>query len=76
MRVKIFFSTLLLLMINIVALYAQSESPIDGPCGLNDDDNQNCPLDTWVVVLAIIAVIFAAIHLHKKKKRATPNIQG
>lgn len=62
-------------MINIAALYAQSEGGLSGPCGLNDDDNTDCPLDTWVVVLAIIAVIFTAIHLHKKKKRATPDIQ-
>jgi len=75
MRIRIFFSTLLLLMFNVAALFAQSGDP-NGPCGLNDDDNTNCPLDTWVVALAVVAVIFAAVHLHKKQKRASLEIRG
>lgn len=42
--------------------------PGDGLCDGNDGGPDGCPLDTWVIVLAIIAVIFAAIHLHRKQK--------
>lgn len=48
-------------MLNVVVGFAQA----GGPCGLTDDDG-NCPLDTWVVVLAIIGVVFGAVHLYRK----------
>jgi len=44
--------------------------PIDGdpgtPC--DPDDPSGCPLDTWVIALVIIAVIFTALHLQRKQK--------
>jgi hypothetical protein len=62
MRIKIFFGAFLLLMLNTVVLFAQPGEPCQGL----DVDNP-CPLDTWVVVLAVVAVLFAAIHLYRKQ---------
>jgi len=40
----------------------------DLPCGGDDPTTSNpCPLDTWVWVLAIIAVIMGAIYLQRKQ---------
>ena len=63
MRIKIFFGALFLLMLNVVALYAQPGEP----CGGTDPDD-TCPLDTWVIVLAIVATAYAAIQLYRKER--------
>jgi len=68
MRVKIFFSTLLLLIVNVALLYAQDPNQ---PCNGTDPDNM-CPIDTWVALLAFIAIVFATWHLNNKRKRAAP----
>ena len=65
MRLKIFFSTLLLLLANVAVMYAQDPGE---PCNGNDPDNVGCPLDTWVVLLAFVAIVFAAWHLNNKRK--------
>ncbi|MDB5122028.1 MAG: hypothetical protein JWP94_157 [Mucilaginibacter sp.] len=65
MKIKIFCGTFLLLILSVVASFAQTPA---GPCGLGDIDN-NCPLDTLVVVLASIALVFGAVHLHRKGKK-------
>jgi len=62
-RVKVFSWALLLLILNTAVLYAQPGEP----CGGTDPDS-TCPLDTWVIVLAAIAVIFAVSRLHRKQK--------
>lgn len=67
MRLKIFFSTLLLLLTNVALMYAQDPGE---PCSGNDVDNVGCPLDTWVVLLAFVAIAFAAWHLNNKRKAA------
>jgi hypothetical protein len=64
MRVRIFFGTLLVLILNAGVLFAQGPG---GPCELTDPD-ENCPLDTWVVILAVVAVVFAVVRLHRKQK--------
>jgi hypothetical protein len=64
MRVKVFCGVFALLMLNAVFLFAQGS-----PCGGTDPD-EVCPLDTWVVVLAVAAFVFAAIHLYRKQKAA------
>jgi hypothetical protein len=74
MRVRIFFSTLLVLMFSTGLLFAQD--PIGQPCAGNDADLTGCPLDTWVVLLAFIAIVFAARHIYRKQKQSTPNLQG
>jgi len=41
----------------------------DLPCGGDDPTNSNpCPLDSWVWVLALIAVVFGTIYLHRRQK--------
>jgi uncharacterized membrane protein len=73
MRVRIFFGTLLLLVFNVLLLHAQSGDPQG--CSGTDIDNP-CPLDTWVIILAIIAVVFAAIYLNHKQKSLKPVTKG
>jgi len=65
MRIKIFCCAFLLLMLNFVVLYAQPGEP----CGGSDDDG-TCPspLDTWVLILAAIVLVFAVRHLYRKQK--------
>ncbi|MGF7038716.1 hypothetical protein [Mucilaginibacter lappiensis] len=47
--------------------FAQTD-PGGGLCDGNDGGPDGCPLDTWVIVLVIIAVIFTALHLQRKQK--------
>jgi hypothetical protein len=71
MRVKIFLGSLLLLILNTAVLYAQPGEP----CGGTDPD-ATCPLDTWILVLAAIAIIFAAVHLSRKQGSLLPSGKG
>lgn len=67
MKCRVFFSTLLLLIFNVLFLKAQGGA--DQPClNGNDIDNTDCPLDTWVVILALVTVVFTAIYLQRKQK--------
>lgn len=59
---KIFSTTLVLIMATL-SCFAQ----LDDPCDPVDNDSF-CPLDTWVVILAVVAFAFAVIHLHRKQK--------
>jgi hypothetical protein len=63
MRIKIFLGAFLLLMLNGVFLYAQPGEP----CGGVDPD-ATCPLDSWVVVLAAVAVTATVVHLYRKQR--------
>ena len=47
--------------------FAQSD-PGGGLCDGNDGGPDGCPLDTWVIVLVVMAVIFAVSHLSQQKK--------
>jgi hypothetical protein len=41
----------------------------DLPCGGDDPTSNNpCPLDTWVWILALIAMAFGTIYLHRQQK--------
>lgn len=73
MKVRLFFSTFLLSILSVATLFAQTSSDPGGPCKFNDDDNTNCPLDSWVIVLAVFAVVFAAGYLYRKQKAAKAN---
>ena len=63
MRLKVFFSTLFLLAFSALTLFAQPGEPCNG-----DDPDAYCPLDTWVLVLAGAAMLFAVWHLYRKQK--------
>jgi len=44
----------------------------DLPCNGDDPLNSDCPLDTWVIFLFLIALIFTALHLRNKQKSLQP----
>lgn len=69
MRIKIFCGVSLLLMLNAVAGFGQTSCP----CGCSEVDAP-CPLDTWIVVMAAIALVFGAMHLYRKGKRTPAEI--
>ncbi|WP_428327324.1 hypothetical protein [Mucilaginibacter sp.] len=52
----------ILVLCSPVTLFAQ-DLPCDGT-----DAYSTCPLDSWVIVLAGVALVFAALHLHRKQK--------
>ncbi|MES2809850.1 MAG: hypothetical protein V4619_14565 [Bacteroidota bacterium] len=56
--------TSLLLLANIVTLFAQGSLP----CNDGDPDGVACPIDTWVVAFAAIALIFTVLHLRGREK--------
>jgi preprotein translocase subunit SecG len=58
-------TTIVLFVLSTITVLAQPGSGGGLPC---DPDDPTCPLDTWVIVLMIIAVVFTAIHLHRKQK--------
>ncbi|MCR8557687.1 hypothetical protein KXD93_08545 [Mucilaginibacter sp. BJC16-A38] len=58
-------------MLCALVTFAQPGGPGQGDCGdTTAGPDEPCPLDTWVIVLSVIALVFAAIHLHKKQKNA------
>jgi preprotein translocase subunit SecG len=68
--VIVFFGSSLLFP---VISFAQTLSP---DCDDTDPVHTQCPLDTWVIGLAFIAIIFAARHLYRKQRQSAPNFQG
>jgi len=60
-------SSVLMLLIISTATYAQIINPCDG----TDPDDPLCldiPLDTWLFILVIAAVVFGAYRLYSNKK--------
>lgn len=64
MKLKIGFGVIVLLLISAVNVFAQTL-----PCS-GDDPDAGCPLDTWVIVLAIAMGCFAVVTLYRRKKSA------
>jgi len=66
MKIKAVLTTLLLVVLGSINCFAQLENP----CGGNGDpdDPTTCPLDTWVVALVIVTLIFATSKLYYKQK--------
>jgi len=64
---------ILTFLISISTAFAQDGVPCSGdPDDPGYDPNGcNLPLDTWVYVLVIAAVIFGAYKLHQKQKALT-----
>lgn len=42
--------------------------PGGGDTGCDPFNPSNCPLDTWVIVLIVIAAAFACLHLYKQQR--------
>jgi hypothetical protein len=61
-KLKIGVGVFLLLFINAATVYAQTAN-----CDFTDPDG-NCPLDTWVFVLTVVAAIFTYLYLHRRQK--------
>jgi hypothetical protein len=61
---KKFILILLFFIANIVTVFAQGP----GPCNDADPDGYTCPIDTWVIAFAIIALLFTTLHLNRKQK--------
>ena len=62
-KTKIFWATFILTVISWSSLFAQGT-----PCGDSGDPDvpSECPIDTWVGVLVVLFLIFAAIKLKNK----------
>jgi hypothetical protein len=59
---KTFLITLL-----FVAATLSCFAQLEDPCSPVDNDSV-CPLDTWVIALAVAAFAFTVIHLYRKQK--------
>ncbi|WP_133230864.1 hypothetical protein [Mucilaginibacter psychrotolerans] len=69
-KLKSILATLILLFLSMSCAFAQDPGT---PCDEIDlDDPAGCPvpLDTWVMFLVIVAVIYGAYYLNKKQKEA------
>ena len=65
-KVYYIVTNVVIFILGITTALAQPGSGGDPlPC---DPDDPNCPLDTWVIVLVVMAVIFAVTQLHRKQK--------
>jgi len=60
---KKFSLTAFILAAGTLSCFAQDITPCD-----SSDGDAFCPLDTWVVILAVAAFAFAAAHLYRKQK--------
>lgn len=76
-RMKKLFLSTFLFFANIAILFADDPgggtpsnpcggSDIDGPTGTPTD----CPIDTWIMVFAALALIITILYLHKKQQNA------
>jgi hypothetical protein len=60
--------TIIILLITLQPFLLLAQDPGE-PCGNQDIDNTTpCPLDSWVMILALIVVSFAAFQLYRNKK--------
>jgi len=69
MRIKLVLLTAFLILINLSS-FAQLENPCGGTG--DPDDPTTCPLDSWVLILAITALIFTAFHLYRRQQVSKP----
>ena len=61
---RLLFCSLILIPVLSFAQTTDPPLPCDG-----DDPYGNCPLDTYVWLLAIIALVFGAIYLYRQQKQ-------
>ncbi len=65
---KAFFLTVLFSLLSISTLFAQCDDTAPDTPPDPDGNYIPCPLDTWVIVLVAVALIFTVLHLHRKQK--------
>jgi hypothetical protein len=58
---------LLVLFLTLMISNTVLADPGDGLCDGEDGGPDNCPLDTWVIVLVVVACLFGMYQLHKKQ---------
>jgi len=56
-------------LFSIATAFAQ-QVPCSGDPDDEDYDPNGCPLDTWVLLLVVIALILTVIHLNRRRKTA------
>jgi hypothetical protein len=64
-----FITVSVFFLFSIATAFAQ-QVPCSGDPDDEDFDPNGCPLDTWVILLVTIALIFAVIHLYRQRKVA------
>ena len=57
-------TTLFFILTSTLTVFA--DDPGD-PCAIPDPDNP-CPLDSWVFVLVIAAILFSCFHLYRRSQ--------
>ncbi len=68
---KITKSAAILVLLNILMVtstFADDIYPCDGDPDGGGYTGNNCPIDTYVWVLAIAALVFGAVYLHRQQK--------
>jgi len=76
MRIKGLIITLFFVAFNVLTVFADPTNPCDDPL-IDPDDlppgacDLQMPLDTWVYVLVIAAVVYGAYRMHQKQKALT-----
>ncbi|RYU90743.1 hypothetical protein EWM62_08855 [Mucilaginibacter terrigena] len=71
MKIKMFITTFALFLFNTIIVFAQPTNPCDDPTVDPDDLPPgicDVPLDNWVYVLVIAAVIYGVYKLYQKQK--------
>lgn len=66
---------LAIIIINLLMVSWSFADPGDGLCDGNDGGPDGCPLDTWVWLLILVAILFTVRHLGWKNKPQTGHTQ-
>jgi len=74
MKLKSFFTTIVVLVLVNLHCFAQLENPGCGDGSGGPDDPTNCPLDSWVMLLVVATLIFTAFHLYRNQKAAAKKL--
>jgi len=56
------------LLAGLLLLPGLAAAQVVGDCGDIDPIGTTCPLDTWVLVLAVAAVVFAVLQMQRKQR--------
>ncbi|GAA4324704.1 hypothetical protein GCM10023149_26510 [Mucilaginibacter gynuensis] len=61
----------LLILFMLAALNLKAADDVPLPCD-NSDPDLECPIDTWVLLLAVIVLMFTFIRLARRHNQASP----